>query len=107
MSKNLTRECEMLEMKCAYRFNPSQEMRRQVLKVSAYILPATGMVLCEIPEDQCPYGGEGKRLTYTELSSPTGDVCICNLDGLVEEAGLFDIKKKPKREIDRGEFRAF
>ena len=109
MSKNLTRECEMLEMKGAYRVFPSQEIRRQFLETSAYVLPATekGVVLCEIPEGQCPYGGEGRRTTYGSANSLEGDVCICNLDGLVEEASLLDIKKKPKREIDGDKSRAF
>jgi len=109
MSENLTRECKMLEMKGAYRVFPSQEIRRQFLRTNMYVLPATekGVVLCEIPEGECPYGGEGRRTTYGSANSLTGEVYICKLDGLVEEAGLLDIKKKPKREIDRDKSRAF
>ena len=54
MSKNLTRKCEMFEMKGAYRVFPSQEIRKQFLRTSVYVLPATekGVVLCEIPEGE-------------------------------------------------------
>ena len=91
----------MFEGEGAYKLHIPERIRRQVAIESSYILPATerGVVSCEIPQGQCPYGGEGKRVISND--SPTGEVCICNLDGLVEEASLLDIKKKPKREIDR------
>lgn len=99
----------MFERGRAYKLHIPQKIRRQAAIEGGYILPATekGVVLCEIPKGQCPYEGEGERVRYP--ASSTGEVCICNLDGLVEKAGLLDDKKNSEREakIDRSKFRPF
>ena len=99
----------MFEMKGAYRVFPSQEIRKQFLRTSVYVLPATekGVVLCEIPEGEWIYGGEGRRVLYTDLDLLKVEVSICTSNGLVEKAGLLDVKKNSKGEIDKDRHRAF
>lgn len=108
MSKNPMENCEMLEIKGAYRLHFSEEIRREVAIGKGYILPSTekGVVLCEIPQGQCPYGNEGERVIYTDASSLTEEVCICTSNGLVEKAGkLREVLEETKR--DRNRSRAF
>ena len=102
-------KCEMLEVGGAYRVFLSQEIRRQFLETSAYVLPAEekGVVLCEIPQRECPYGNEGRRVLYTDLDSLEVEVSICTSNGLVEKAGLLEVKKNSKGEIDKDRHRAF
>lgn len=75
----------------------------------SYIILAegTGTVICEIPEGECPYGNEGKRMYYADADtdSNSGLVCVCISDGFVEEAGLLEKSLEEKKERDREEKR--
>jgi|TARA_B100002003_G_C13691973_1_gene348655 hypothetical protein len=84
-------KCEMLESGKAYEVSFSRELREQAVREQDY-LPKIDLVLCEIAMGECPYKNEGKRCLFTDSNSPTGDVSICNTDGLVEKVGLLMVE---------------
>jgi len=99
---NNYRECEMLRKGKAHKIKvTTEERRRNVARGEGYILPPVGeiVVLCEVKRGQCPYPGrEGQRGENIYPDLPTGDLCVCNTnglidkrEGLVKKAGLFRI----------------
>ena len=96
--------CEIYGNGDAYALYFPNEIRKKIAMKSNYILPEERKktVLCEIPIGECPYNSEGRRAWYAD--SKTGNVCICNSNGLVKKIGLIK-SKKSNNKIRK--FRAF
>ena len=95
MINSFMRKCEMLKVGKAHVIPITEETRKDVARGEGYILPKVGetVVLCEVERGGCPYPGrEGQRGKNTYSDSPTGDVCVCNTDGLIDKReGLVEV----------------